>query len=65
MSKRARLYILGIILLLGSIPAGIMTEVSINFSETRVWGIGYFLMAIMFIAGLVLTIKAIRMGQAK
>lgn len=58
--KRAFIFIFGLLLMLGSVPAGIMLEISVNFGETRIWGIGYFLMFAMFVTGLVVAIKAVR-----
>lgn len=52
--KQSFIFIVGLIILLGAIPAGIMLEFSVNYKETRVWGVGYILMVVMALAGILI-----------
>lgn len=61
--KQAFIFIVGTLILLGAVPAGGMLEVSVNFQETRIWGLGYFVMAIMAIVGILIMVYSKKLAK--
>jgi hypothetical protein len=62
--QRAYKIWLGVVLMLGAFPLGVATEIGLNgccgAPHSHISGIGYLLMAALFLGGLVLAISVIR-----
>ena len=54
------IFIVGLLISIGAGPLGVMIELHFNFVRTRVWGVGYFIMALMFVFGILTMIYAIK-----